>query len=463
MTKYISKAILSMMLATLMAVIATPVLAKVTAEEAAKLKTELTPVGAERAGNKEGTIPAWTGGLQKAPENITFKHGGVGQQHPNPYAEDKILFTISAENVDQYKDKLSDGILKLFELYPDTWKMHIYPTRRPAAFSEDMYESIYENALTAEIIDKYGSVSDFYQGFTFPIPSSENGGMEAITNHLLRPFGAGNVKSGVDNAVVYSSGKYECHEQHHNFFYMNEILSKEEFDPTGYLFGGVMEPQQPGRKGELVLIKFRGNYTKGDVGAWTYLPGTRRVRRAPNFFYDGMDASSYGLACMDDSWMFIGKLDRFDWKLEGKKELFIPYNAYDIDLLPEMDPICTPNHPNPELLRWELHRVWKTVATLREGERHVYGRRIFYQDEDSWQIVLKDQYEKRGTLWRMAFANTKQFYDVPAFRQTQYMQFDFQVDFWVAGRFSNGMPAEDYTPIPMSFFTVKNLRKMGRR
>jgi len=39
---------------------ALPAAAKVTPEEAAHLGKDLTPVGAERAGNKEGTIPEWT-------------------------------------------------------------------------------------------------------------------------------------------------------------------------------------------------------------------------------------------------------------------------------------------------------------------------------------------------------------------------------------------------------------------
>ena len=41
--------------------------AKVPESELARLGQDLTPSGAEKAGNADGTIPAWTGGLTEAP------------------------------------------------------------------------------------------------------------------------------------------------------------------------------------------------------------------------------------------------------------------------------------------------------------------------------------------------------------------------------------------------------------
>ena len=73
------------------------------AEQAARLNADLTPVGAERAGNAAGTIPAWAGGLPKAPP-IDPKVGYV-----DPFADDKPLYTITAANAAQYKDVLSAG------------------------------------------------------------------------------------------------------------------------------------------------------------------------------------------------------------------------------------------------------------------------------------------------------------------------------------------------------------------
>ena len=45
-------------------------LAAATPEQAAQLGKNLTPLGAEKAGNTAGTIPAWDGGLTKPPEGF---------------------------------------------------------------------------------------------------------------------------------------------------------------------------------------------------------------------------------------------------------------------------------------------------------------------------------------------------------------------------------------------------------
>ncbi len=457
MNNIILKSIISLVLTTLMVSAAIPVRAKVSAEEAAKLKADLTPVGAERAGNKEGTIPAWTGGLIQIPEGIDYV-AKSGEVHPDPFAEDKILFTITGQNVDQYKYKLAAGIVKMFELYPDTFKIHVYPTRRSAAFSEKHYESTFDNALTAEVIDEYGSVTNFGMGFPFPIPKS---GMEVMLNFVFIPHGAKNIKQTFGGGIVQASGKYN--EQHATNYLLYKIESGEKFDPQDYVFGKIVEMTVPGRVGELYLMMDPANYTKNDAIGWSYVPGMRRVRRNPNMFYDGLDSSAGGIGTSDGSWMWKGKLDRFDWKLVGKKEMFIPYNTYRTDLPPSHDVIFTPHHPNPEYIRWELHRVWVVCHTLKEGSRHVYGERHYYFDEDSWNCALIDKYDKRGNLWRMSFAQGKQFYDFPVFRQTQYYHFDFQVDFYAAFKTMNGYPPESYEEIPDDFFSVQNLRKLGKR
>ena len=79
--------------------------AKVSQEEADKLGNELTPVGAVRAGNSEGTIPEWTGGYTTLPPGFSKETRRI----IDPFKDDKILFTITADNYEQYKDKLSEG------------------------------------------------------------------------------------------------------------------------------------------------------------------------------------------------------------------------------------------------------------------------------------------------------------------------------------------------------------------
>src|SRR5262249_50329042 len=76
--------------------------AGVTAQDAEALKTTLMPLGGERAGNKDGTIPAWDGGYSKVPPGYKS-----GQPRPDPFADEKPLFSITAANVAQYRDHLS--------------------------------------------------------------------------------------------------------------------------------------------------------------------------------------------------------------------------------------------------------------------------------------------------------------------------------------------------------------------
>ena len=460
MTRNISKFILAVMLASLMVCITIQVQAKMTVEQAAKLKNELTPTGGKRAENKEGSIPAWTEGLSKIPENVVFDPSKG--HHPDPFTEDKILFTITSENVDQYKDKLTPGQLDLFKRYPDSWKMHIYPTRRTVAFSDKVYKGTYDNALSAELVGDDGSMENYYVGYPFPIPSN---GAEAILNFLNRPMGSKNFAYATLAVVVEPNGQQTRSRVENIFMSLAEGVSREKFDPedftTGFLYAF---KTPPGRKGELFLRLFRGDYRKSDAGGWAYMPGQRRVRRAPNVFYDGVDASSGGLMTNDGSYMYSSKIDRFDWKLiKEKKEIFVPYNCYRLDLESNVDLLLTPRHPNPEFVRWELHRVWEVVATLKEGFRHAYGKRVYYLDEDSWHILLKDAYDTRGSLWRYSFSCGKQFYELPAYRMVSFHNFDKQVDTYYSAGLVNGQPPFDNEDIPTSYFSVQHLRKLGKR
>ena len=92
------------------AAFAAPAFAELPASEIAKLGTTLTPVGAEKAGNAAGTIPAWDGGLTKPLPGYR-----PGQAYPNPFPDDKPKFTLTGANADQYKANLSEGQLALLK------------------------------------------------------------------------------------------------------------------------------------------------------------------------------------------------------------------------------------------------------------------------------------------------------------------------------------------------------------
>src|SRR6187397_3564061 len=87
---------------------ASSAMAAVSASDAAKLGAELTPLGGEKAGNADGSIPAWDGGLTSAAQagNPGFK---PGQHYADPYASDKPLYTVTAANMSQYANKLTEG------------------------------------------------------------------------------------------------------------------------------------------------------------------------------------------------------------------------------------------------------------------------------------------------------------------------------------------------------------------
>jgi hypothetical protein len=117
--------------------------------------------------------------------------------------------------------------------------------------------------------------------------------------------------------------------------------------------------------------------------------------------------------------MFNGAPDRYDWKLVGKREMIVPYNSYRLhsDKVKYAE-ILKPLHLNQDLARYELHRVWVVEAALKPGTSHLYARRTFYVDEDSWQILAVDQYDQRGQLWRVSEAHCINYYDVPIFWST---------------------------------------------
>ena len=151
-----------------------------------------------------------------------------------------------------------------------------------------------------------------------------------------------------------------------------------------------------------------------DRRAWSYLPGQRRVKVAPDLAHDTPNPGTAGATTFDDTFIFNGSMDRFDFKLVGKKEMIVPYNAYAAVYQAKQDDLLKPNHLNPDLVRWELHRVWVVEATLREGKRHVYSKRTFYLDEDSWAALASDEYDARGQLYRTGFAYMAPSYDLPA-------------------------------------------------
>ncbi|GGO78909.1 hypothetical protein GCM10011348_11900 [Marinobacterium nitratireducens] len=431
-------------------------IAKVSPEEAAKLGNELTPFGAERAGNADGSIPEWTGGLTTAPAGYT-----KGGQLVDPFADEKPLYTVTSQNLAEYGDMLSDGQKALFAKYPD-FKMNVYPTHRTAPIPDWVAENTKTNALNAELTPNGNGVTNAYGGIPFPIPQNGN---EAIWNHTLRWYGEGK-DATYESATIYANGSRAVTAGHlietYPYYYKDGDITSF----NGNIIQLLLEYSLPTRrKGEVTLVRDPVNAAKEPRQAWQYIPGQRRVRRAPTIAFDTPDPGSNGLTTYDQAFMFNGSPERYNWELIGKKEMLVPYNSYKFltahDKGTSFEELWPTNFTNPDFERWEKHRVWVVEATLREDSRHIYGKRRFYLDEDSWFVLMTDMYDGRGELWRYGHSHPVVMYgnSVIARAVTNY---DLQ---------SGDYAVQEYDTIPYTqeatkddnFYTPQNVRQMARR
>jgi len=430
-----------------------------TPENIARLGNDLTPMGSIRAGNAEGTIPAWDGGLGQEdwPEGYQ-----PGDRHLDPFAADEPLFTITGDNYQEYADRLSVGQKALFERYPDTYFMEVYPTHRSASFPERIYEATIDNASTGRLVANGEGVEDVYEGFPFPLAQNA---YHLMWNHKLKFKGIGGARYN-NQVVPTTSGAYQLiklREELLGLYYKEGMTIEDTGNILLYFF---QEVESPARlAGNILLVHETLNQIKQPRQAWIYNPGQRRVRRAPNVAYDNPGTASDGLRTNDMTDMFNGAMDRYNWKIVGKKEMYIPYNSYGAhsgDITP--DDLVRPGHLNPEHMRYELHRVWIVDATLKEGTRHIHPRRTFYLDEDSYQIALTDHYDQQGNLWRVSEAHTINYYELPTYWSSILSHMDLQSGRYVATGLDNQDPVPSFNvELNPSNYTPQALRVRGRR
>jgi hypothetical protein len=426
-------------------------------QEIARLGNDLTPLGGEKAGNRDGSIPAWDGGIKAPPAGWK-----KGQHYANPYAGDKPLFTITAANMAQYADKLSPGQQALLKAYPKTYKMIVYPTRRSASYPQRIYDQTKANADSAKLVDNGYGVTGTINGIPFPLPKN---GLEAIWNHILR-YRSDSAARKIAQAAPTRSGSYTLVEFEDEFYMLYSMAGKKEADLNNKILFFRQEVVAPARlAGGILLVHESMNQVKEPRGAWLYNPGQRRVRRAPNVAYDNPGTAADGMRTSDQLDMFNGGVDRYDWKLVGKKEIYVPYNSYRLqDPSVKFNQILKPLHINQDLPRYELHRVWVVDATLKANERHIYKRRTFYIDEDSWQILVIDQYDNRNQLWRVSEAHAMNYYDVPAIWTSLETHTDLQAGRYLAiGLNSEFKPYQFNIKRTMEDYTPAALRREGVR
>ena len=449
----------TLLLAITVALTSSGAMAKSSADDAAKLGNELTPMGAVKAANKDGSIPQWTGGITKAPAGYT-----VGDHHLDPYPNDKVKYSITASNVADYKSLLTPGQVKLFETYPETFKMDVYQTRRSASFPEHVYKAIKVNSTRAELVEGGNGIKNAAVGIPFPIPAS---GLEAIWNHIVRYRGEALTREGGQVAPTASGGfTYVGFTEQLLLPYNVEGATPAELESTNVLFKFKQKITEPARlAGTALLVHETMDQIKTPRQAWTYNTGQRRVRRAPNVAYDAPGSASDGLRLTDDFDMYNGAPNRYNWTLKGKQELLIPYNDYRLhsDKVKYAD-IIRPGHINPDLVRYEKHRVWVVEANLKDNTRHTYKKRVFYIDEDSWQIAVADIFDNRDELYRVAVAHGLNYYEVPTQWSTLEVFHDFQSRRYIAMGLDNEAKMYDFSAqLKHKNFTPSALRREGRR
>jgi hypothetical protein len=374
---------------------------------------ELTPVGAQRTGNEAGTIPAWDGGITGPVPGYT-----PGERHVDPYADDPVLFSITADNQKMYAENLSEGQKALLSQYPDSWHMNIYASRRSASYPDSVYAAIAHNAGNAEVIvEGRGGVDNSSMTSPFPIPKS---GVEVMWNHNLRWRGI-HIKRMDGSAAVTRSGRYALILQEEEwaipYARSEESEVKNLFPNLLFAFKSkVLAPGFVSGSGLLTLDSLNHNETAREN--WLYSPDLRRVLRAPFSGFDNPAPNTDALRFTDEADMYNGAPGLFTWTLLGKREMYIPYNAYRLHSgALKADDILGPNHINPEHARYELHRVWVVEGKVKTGKGdrgHKYSRRVFYIDEDSWQIAAADNYDENGQLWRVSEGHMINYYQVPA-------------------------------------------------
>lgn len=433
-----------------------PVGAAVSPEEAAQLKTTLTPMGAERGGNKEGTIPEWTGGFGRVSPGYRN-----GDPRPDPFADEKPLFSITQQNMAQHSARLSEGTKAMLAKYP-SYRVDVYKTHRTGIAPQWVYDNTFRNATSAHIVEGTQRLVGAYGGVPFPIPKT---GLEVMWNrslvwqgtHLNFSLASYTVVKGEVMRTVLAENNPQ------QFPYYRKDGSKDTWDGiTFQIMTLVTEPPQ--RAGDSVVGLTRVSDQGVQTDAWQYLPGQRRTRKSPSIRYDYPIPSAFGASNYDDQSGFRGEMDRYEWKLVGKQEFYVPYNSNRFFLQPA-EKVVGREHLNPDFIRWELHRTWVVEGTLLPGKRNVTSKRRLYIDEDTWATVMVDTYDANGQLWRVAQLIPLIAPDVPAVIVYASGMHDLLTGNYAMTYLPAGLKSQlkVLDPVPNSYFSPENMSTMMQR
>lgn len=428
--------------------------------------TTLTPLGgAEKAA--KGDIPAWNG------ENVVngWSYGQL-RKDSFKYKDEKATAVIDAANVDKYADKLTPGQVALVKQIKG-YKMDVYPTHRYCSAPDFVIENTKKNAAGSARLGADGQTlgEAVVPGIPFPFPKN---GVEVMLNSKMRYRGVGMEYKKNTTAVSPRKGGGE---------WIKAISEQTMYFPWGvkgstnlstlpqtefYTYFAYVAPTALAGQALAITIFLNkpGNET------FYYFPGQRRVRRMPSYAYDSPQIGMENQYTMDEPYVFTGSLDRFDWTLVGKKEIYVPYSSFGAyNFKAKFEDVVLDDSVAENARRYELHRVYVVEATVKAGTRHLAPKRTFYVDEDSWNLLLADDYDAQGKLWKhregyLIPVQETGTCDASAFAQYNLAEGRYLIDTHSIGAGKDMHWSTDpkgsprYTP---SFYSSDNLRSISER
>lgn len=436
------------------------------ADDAARLGADLTPLGGEKAGNKDGTIPAWTG--TEAPQS-GWAEGKVRGEFWKHKGE-KPLFAINAADAAKYADKLTPGQAALFKELKG-YRMDVYPSHRTCGAPDFVYENTKKNVTAGQLAPSGWSVKDAYvPGVPFPFPKN---GAEVMLNAKFRYRGLAAWWRPVITAASPRPGSNDWIDASDEVFLYwpwakkgSTLLSKIE-PVEQYTYFTYTQPAA--LAGQSITVTQPTNEPGNTT--FYYFPGQRRVRRMPAYSYDSPQIGFENQYTMDEPMMFMGTMDRFDWKLVGKKEIYVPYDVFGAyNAKGKFHDFAQRNFINPDDQRYELHRVWVVEATVKAGMRHSAPKRMFYIDEDSWNMLVAEDYDAQGKLWKVRQGFPIPVYETHSCDVEGFVQYNLASGRYVVDMHDYGVGTElkyftepDGPRFHADFYTAQNLQAISER
>lgn len=420
-----------------------------------QLPPDLTPIGAERGASPDGRIPAWQGGLTSAQQRLERNGTPV-----DPYAGERPLYEITAQNYQHYEGQLTAGQIALLKRFPQTMKLPVYPTHRSVPISAPLAASAARNAAHAQLADQGNGLRGFTGAVAFPVPHN---GLEVIWNHLTRNRNA-SYSLVSDSVTPVGNGRFTLMSARQEFARPDGLPGAGADNILYYFTYRMTAPSR--LAGDAMVVHETLDQVAEPRLSWIYSSSQRRVRRAPGIAYDTTGPGTGGLRTADSRDMFNGAPDRYDWQLVGKKLLHVPYNSYRL-ASPDLrySELIRPGHVDPVPTRYELHRMWEVVATLKPGAQNIYGKRRYYVDEDTWAILEADLYDQQGKLWRTTGAHS--FYHPGGEAAVNAMEATYDLKsgrYHVSGLINEQrMPYVFNLPTSLSYFSPGALRSFGVR